>query len=126
MGACSLSSIPPSACPAHRVSAPGQPGGYPDPRHLNQNIRLYRKGRPVVTEERQAAPQSHGRPRGGALTAAPDLGRGHAFPRRRHLHLRDFCCPVIAVVLFPDIEQGPAIVAEVMRSNVQVLWGQTS
>ena len=37
--------------------------------------------------------------------------------------LRDFCCFVIAAFLFPDIEQGPAIVAEVMRSNVQVLWG---
>ena len=40
--------------------------------------------------------------------------------------LRDFSCPVIAAFLFPDIEQGPAIVAEVQRSNVQVLWGQTS
>ena len=40
--------------------------------------------------------------------------------------LRDSCCFVIAAFLFPDMEQGPAIVAEVMRSNVQVLWGQTS
>ena len=37
--------------------------------------------------------------------------------------LKESSCPVIAVVLFPDIEQGPTIVAEVMRSNVQVLWG---
>ena len=32
--------------------------------------------------------------------------------------LRDFCCFEIAVVLFPDIEQGPAIVAKARRSNV--------
>ena len=40
--------------------------------------------------------------------------------------LKDSCCPVIAVVLFTDIEQGPAIVAEARRSNVQVLWGTDS
>ena len=40
--------------------------------------------------------------------------------------LRDFCCPVIAAFLFPDMEQTPAIVAAARRSNVQVLWGQTS
>ena len=33
---------------------------------------------------------------------------------------RDFCCPVIAAPLFPDMEQGPAIVAEAQRSNVQI------
>ena len=32
--------------------------------------------------------------------------------------LRDFCCFEIAVVLFPDIEQGPAIVAKARPSNV--------
>ena len=37
--------------------------------------------------------------------------------------LREFSCLVIAVVLFPDIEQGPTIVAEARRSNVHVLWG---
>ena len=31
--------------------------------------------------------------------------------------LRDFSCPVIAVVLFPDMEQGPAIDAQAKRSN---------
>ena len=39
---------------------------------------------------------------------------------------RDFCCPVIAALLFRDTEQGPSIVAGARRSNVQVLWGQTS
>ena len=33
---------------------------------------------------------------------------------------RDFCCPVIAALLFPDMEQGPAIVAGAQRSNVQI------
>ena len=37
--------------------------------------------------------------------------------------LKDSCCPVIAVVLIPDMEQGPAIVAAARRSYVQVLWG---
>ena len=37
--------------------------------------------------------------------------------------LRDSSCFVISVLLFPDMEQGPAIVAEARRSNVQVLWG---
>ena len=32
--------------------------------------------------------------------------------------LRDLCCPVIAVVLFRDMEQTPAIVAAARRSNV--------
>ena len=37
--------------------------------------------------------------------------------------LGDTCCPVIAVVLFPDMEQATAIVAGAQRSYVQVLWG---
>ena len=37
--------------------------------------------------------------------------------------LKDSCFVVIAALLFPDIEQGPAIVAEAMRGNVHVLWG---
>ena len=37
--------------------------------------------------------------------------------------LGDTCCFVIAALLFPDMEPGPAIVAEAKRSNVQVLWG---
>ena len=37
--------------------------------------------------------------------------------------LEDSCCPVIAALLFPDMEQGPAIVAGARRSNVQVLRG---
>ena len=32
--------------------------------------------------------------------------------------LKDFCCPVIAVVLFPDMEQATAIVAGAQRSSV--------
>ena len=32
--------------------------------------------------------------------------------------LREFSCLVIAVVLFPDIEQGPTIVAGAHRSSV--------
>ena len=37
--------------------------------------------------------------------------------------LGDTCCFVIAVLLFPDMEPDPAIVAEAQRSNVHVLWG---
>ena len=37
--------------------------------------------------------------------------------------LGDSRCPVIAVLLFPDMEPDPAIVAEARRSNVHVLWG---
>ena len=37
--------------------------------------------------------------------------------------LGDTCCFVIAVLLFPDMEPDPAIVAEAKRSNVHVLWG---
>ena len=33
------------------------------------------------------------------------------------------CCFIIAVLLFPDMEPDPAIVAEARRSNVHVLWG---
>ena len=40
--------------------------------------------------------------------------------------LEDSCCSVIAVVLFSDMEQGPAIVAGARRSNVQVLRGTDS
>ena len=36
--------------------------------------------------------------------------------------LREFSCLVIAALLFPDMEQDPAIVAGARRSNVQVLW----
>ena len=37
--------------------------------------------------------------------------------------LKDSCFAVIAALLFPDMEQGPAIVAGAQRSNVQVLRG---
>ena len=37
--------------------------------------------------------------------------------------LGDSGCFVIAVLLFPDMEPDPAIVAEARRSNVHVLWG---
>ena len=40
--------------------------------------------------------------------------------------LKDSCFVVIAAFLFPDMEQGPAIIAKARRSNVHVLWGQTS
>ena len=36
--------------------------------------------------------------------------------------LEDSCCPVTAVVLFPDMEPGPAIDAQAKRSNFHVLW----
>ena len=37
--------------------------------------------------------------------------------------LGDTCCFVIAVLLFPDMEPDPAIVAAARRSSVKVLWG---
>ena len=37
--------------------------------------------------------------------------------------LGDTCCFVIAVLLFPDMEPDPAVVAEARRSNVHVQWG---
>ena len=37
--------------------------------------------------------------------------------------LGDTCCFVIAVLLFPDMEPDPAIVAEAKRSSVKVPWG---
>ena len=40
--------------------------------------------------------------------------------------LKDSCFVVIAAFLFPDVEPDPAIIAKARRSNVQVLWGQTS
>ena len=84
------------------------------------------QGRPEVTGEEQVVPGNHEPARGGTLPDVPGLGRSHGLPRRRCLYPERFPCPVIAVVLFPEMEQDPAIVAEVMRSNVQVLWGQTS
>ena len=37
--------------------------------------------------------------------------------------LRDTCCFVIAVLLFPDMVPDPAIAAAARRSRVKVLWG---
>ena len=37
--------------------------------------------------------------------------------------LGDTCCFVIAVLLFPDMEPDPAIVAAAKRSSVKVPWG---
>ena len=37
--------------------------------------------------------------------------------------LEDPCCFIVAVLLFPDMEPDPAIVAEARRSNVHILWG---
>ena len=37
--------------------------------------------------------------------------------------LRDSCFVVIAVLLFPDMEQDPAFVDGAQRSNLHVLWG---
>ena len=73
-----------------------------------------------------AAPRSQGRP--GEKHSPLRLAWDAAMACRAGVvyTLKDSCFAVIAVVLFPDIEQEPAIVAEVMRSNVQVLWGQTS
>ena len=54
----------------------------------------------------------------------PGLGRGHAFPRRRRLYPERFsAAPSSPWSCFPTLSQGPAIVAEVMRSNVQVPLG---
>ena len=40
--------------------------------------------------------------------------------------LGDTCCPVIAVLLFPDMEPDPAIVAGAQRSNIPPMsHGQT-
>ena len=36
--------------------------------------------------------------------------------------LRDTCCFVIAVLLFPDMVPDPAIDAQAKRSNFHVLW----
>ena len=40
--------------------------------------------------------------------------------------LKDSCFVVIAAFLFPDVEPDPVIIAKARRSNVHVLWGQTS
>ena len=40
--------------------------------------------------------------------------------------LKDSCFVGIAAFLFTDVEPDPAIVAKARRSNVHVLWGQTS
>ena len=77
----------------------------------------------VANHEGQAASRSPGRRIGETLPFAPDLGRSHVPPRKHPDILGDSRCPVIAVILFPDMEQGPAIVAEARRSNVHVLWG---
>ena len=80
----------------------------------------------VANHEGQAASRSPGRRIGETLPFAPDLGRSHVPPRKHPDILGDSRCPVIAVILFPDMEQGPAIVAEARRSNVHVLWGTDS
>ena len=84
------------------------------------------QGRELVTRDGLAASRSAGQPRGEALPVAPSLGRSNGFPRRGRLYPERFLLPVIAVLLFPNMEPDPAIAAWARRSNVQVLWGTDS
>ena len=79
------------------------------------------QGGQVVTEKRASGTwKAHARPLAEDLPVAPD--RDAAMPFRAGVPYipRDFCCPVIAALLFPDMEQGPAIVAAARRSYVQI------
>ena len=78
---------------AHPVHPRTSAHGYPDASYLNQRKGRYRKGRPVVTEERQRHREAMGAPGGEALTPAPDLGRRHGLPRRRRLYPERFMLP---------------------------------
>ena len=107
---------------------PGQlpPEGLPDPSRRAED-RIFDANEDsdqpaVANHEGQAASRSPGRRIGETLPVAPDLGGRHVSPRRRPDIPEDPCCFVIAALLFPDMEPGPAIDAQAKRSNLHVLW----
>ena len=121
---------PRATFPAHRVSAPCSP---PDqrtriPRRLVSKSKQRTVSKRASGSHRRtaAAPRSHGRPGENPSPLCQTWDAATAFRAGVVYSLRHFCCPVIAALLFPDMDQYPAVAAAARRSNVQVIWGTDS